>query len=84
VAVYQVPLQEAIWVTGATCSAVGLYQRLGRLRKQNARLEEDRLYKNGLIIANAQVVLEAAKRIAVLDAKAKANAELKKTNDVLK
>jgi hypothetical protein len=31
------------------------------------------------------VVLEAAKRIAVLDAKkAKANAELKKTNDVLK
>ncbi len=40
-AVYQVPLQEAIRVTGATCSAVGLYQRLGRLRKQNARLEED-------------------------------------------
>jgi len=30
------------------------------------------------------VVLEAAKRIAVLDAKAKANAELKKTNDVSK
>jgi hypothetical protein len=41
VAVYQVPLQEAIRVTGATCSAVGLYQRLGRLRKRNARLEED-------------------------------------------
>ena len=40
-AVYQVPLQEAIRVTGATCSAVGLYQRLGRLRKRNARLEED-------------------------------------------
>jgi len=30
------------------------------------------------------VVLDAAKRIAVLDAKAKANTELKKTNDVLK
>ena len=42
------------------------------------------LYKTGLIIANAQVVLEAAKRIAVLDAKAKAKAELKKTIDVLK
>jgi len=41
VAVYQVPLQEAIRVTGVTCSAVGLYQHLGRLRKQNARLEED-------------------------------------------
>ena len=40
-AVYQVPLQEAIRVTGATCSAVGLYQRLGRLCKENARLEED-------------------------------------------
>jgi hypothetical protein len=33
------------------------------------------LYKTGLIIANAQVVLEVAKRIAVLDAKAKANAD---------
>ena len=42
------------------------------------------LYKNGLIIANAQVVLDAAKRIAVLDAEAKANAELKGKNDVLK
>ena len=42
------------------------------------------LYKNGLIIANAQVVLEAAKRIAVLDAKAKENTELKKKNDVVK
>ena len=42
------------------------------------------LCKTGLIIANAQVVLEAAKRIAVLDAKAKANAELKKTHDLLK
>ena len=42
------------------------------------------LCKTGLIIANAQVVLEAAKRIAVLDAKVKANVELKKKNDVLK
>ncbi len=40
-AVYKDTLQEDISVTGATCSAVGLYQCLGRLSKRNARLEED-------------------------------------------
>jgi len=42
------------------------------------------LYKTGLSIANAQVVLELEKRIAMLDAKAKSYAELKKKNDELK
>ena len=36
------------------------------------------LYKTGLIIANVEVVLEVVKRIAVLDAKAKANADILK------
>ena len=35
------PYKKPLWVTGATCSATGLYQRLGRLCERNARLEED-------------------------------------------
>jgi len=35
------PYKKPLWVTGATCSATGLFQRLGRLHERNARLEED-------------------------------------------
>ena len=46
------------------------------------------MYKTGLIVANVQVVLEAAMWVATSDAKAKAKAkakaELKRKNDLLK
>jgi len=38
--VYQVPVIEAIRVTGATCKAAGLYQRLWRHRAREAAAEE--------------------------------------------
>jgi hypothetical protein len=38
--VYQVPVIDAILITGATCKASGLYQRLQRHRSQEAAAEE--------------------------------------------
>jgi len=38
--VYWVPVIEAIRVTGATCKAVGLYQRLSRHRAREVAVEE--------------------------------------------
>jgi hypothetical protein len=40
VAVYRVPVIEAIRVTGATCKAAGLYQRLSRHQAQEVAAEE--------------------------------------------
>ena len=37
---YQVPVIEAIRITGATCKASGLYQRLQRHRSREAAAEE--------------------------------------------
>ena len=39
-AVYRVPVIKAIRVTGATCKAAGLYQRLSRHRAREAPAEE--------------------------------------------
>jgi len=38
--VYRVPVIEAIRVTGATCKAAGLYQRLSRHRAREVAAEE--------------------------------------------
>jgi len=40
VAVYQVPVIEAIRVNGATCKAAGLYQRLSHHRAREVAAEE--------------------------------------------
>ena len=42
------------------------------------------LYKTGLIVANCRVVLEAGKRLAELEKKAKAKVERKKDNELNK
>jgi len=64
VAVYRVPVIEAIRVTGATCKAAGLYQRLSRHRAREVAAEE-------LAIAENNTMATALKTpLAVLPSKA--------------